>query len=52
MGFDIERCGELRRREFPFRDQVRMFFGTLSLTGFAIAVLIFLLWLVSTVEKQ
>ncbi len=42
---ECDRCGEMRRREFPFQDQVRMLFGTLSLIGFAIVVLILLLWL-------
>ena len=50
--FYCERCGEMRRREFPFADQVRMFFGTLSLLGFAVVLLIFLLWLVGTTSKK
>ena len=50
--FYCERCGELRRSEFPAWDQVRMLIGTLMLILFAIVLLIFVILLSASLDNK
>jgi predicted RNA-binding Zn-ribbon protein involved in translation (DUF1610 family) len=48
--FQCEKCGKIPRSEFSPEDQSKMTMGSVMMVVGAIAVLIVVLWLVSTID--